>query len=370
MNPIVYAMPIFALSILGEAWLARRRKLATYDIPDAITSLHFGILSQISGSFMGLLNFGIYAWVFEHFRGTTLPSNQLWVWLFALLSYDFLYYWVHRAGHEVNLFWAAHQVHHSSEYYNLSTALRQTSTGALVVWVFYLPMALIGIPPLIFAAVALIDLLYQYWVHTELIRKLGWADRIFVTPSNHRVHHGQNDYCIDRNYGGLFIIWDRLFGTYTEERDDEPVVYGIRKPLASYNPVYGNLHIYGEIWRASRTANNVRAALSIWFAPPAGWNTALPHLDVTQLTRYDKQTPRLIRQYALFQYALLLLLVVHFIMASPTFTLSMRVLYALLLVGSALSLSWLLEGRSFARKLEAVRIVLLVGLGFWLINMP
>ncbi|NDD75452.1 MAG: sterol desaturase family protein, partial [Gammaproteobacteria bacterium] len=229
MNPIVYAIPVFMLTILAEAWIAQRRDIRAYDIADAITSLHFGVLSQVSSAFTKVFAFGIYVWVFESARLFTLPSDEVWVWVAALVAYDFLYYWVHRAGHEVNLVWASHQVHHSSEWYNLSTALRQTSTGALFVWPLYLPMAVLGVPPLVFGAVALIDLLYQYWVHTELVGKLGWLDRVFVTPSNHRVHHGQNDWCIDRNYGGILILWDRLFGTFAEERDDERVVYGIRK---------------------------------------------------------------------------------------------------------------------------------------------
>ncbi|MEN9790006.1 MAG: hypothetical protein RLZZ473_2070, partial [Pseudomonadota bacterium] len=239
MNPIVYAIPVFMITIALEAWLAHRRRIATYDVADAITSLHFGVLSQVSAVFVRALTLGVYVLVFEHLRWFTLPVDSVWVWLGALIAYDFIYYSVHRFGHETHLMWAAHQVHHSSEYFNLSTALRQTSTGAFASFPFYLPMALLGVPPMVFGAVALIDLLYQYWVHTELVRKLGWADRVFVTPSNHRVHHGQNDYCIDRNYGGIFILWDRLFGTFVEERDDEPVIYGIRKPLASYNPLWG-----------------------------------------------------------------------------------------------------------------------------------
>jgi alkylglycerol monooxygenase len=139
--------------------------------------------------------------------------------------YDFFYYWKHRANHEVRIMWAGHITHHNSEFFNLSTALRQSSTTFFFDWIFYLPMAVVGVPPAMFVGVALIDLLYQYWVHTELVGKLGWFDRVFVSPSNHRVHHGQNDYCLDKNYGGILILWDRLFGTFEDERD-EPISYG------------------------------------------------------------------------------------------------------------------------------------------------
>jgi hypothetical protein len=189
-------------------------------------------------------------------------------------------------GHEVNVLWASHVVHHSSEYYNLSTALRQTSSGWLFGWIFYLPMAVAGVPPIMFVTVGLIDLLYQYWVHTELVGRMGWFDRVFVSPSNHRVHHGQNDYCIDKNYGGILIVWDRLFGTFVDEREGEKIHYGIRKPLRSFNPVWGNLHYYADLWRASCVAVGWRAKLGVWLAPPGGWNVPLEHFDGAHFVRY------------------------------------------------------------------------------------
>ena len=194
MNPIVYAIPVFMLTILLEAWVARRRGVAVYDIPDAITSLHHGLLSQVTNAFTKIATLGIYIAVYEAYRFTEWSMSSIPLWILALVLYDLCYYWAHRMYHEVNVMWASHVVHHSSEYYNLSTALRQTSTGALFGWVFYLPLAVLGIPWQMLVIVGLIDLLYQYWVHTELIGRMGVLDRILVTPRNHRVHHGQNDY--------------------------------------------------------------------------------------------------------------------------------------------------------------------------------
>ena len=356
MNPIVYAIPVFMLTILAEAWIAQRRDVRTYDIADAITSLHFGVLSQVSGAFTKVFTFGIYVWVFESARLFTLPSDAVWVWFAALLAYDFLYYWVHRAGHEVNLVWASHQVHHSSEWYNLSTALRQTSTGALFVWPLYLPMAVLGVPPLVFGAVALIDLLYQYWVHTELVGKLGWLDRVFVTPSNHRVHHGQNDWCIDRNYGGILILWDRLFGTFAEERDDERVVYGIRKPLASYDPLWGNLHVYREVWRAARAEPTWRRAIRRWIAKPAG-DTPLPHLDPDSVRRFAPSNSPATLGYATLQYALLVPIVTHFIAVAPSLSPVARTTYALVILASAVGIGGWLEGEANSVIREALRVI-------------
>lgn len=357
MNPIVYAIPVFMLSILVEAGLARRRSLPVYDIPDALTSLHFGVLSQVTGAFTRALTVGVYVLVYEQYRALALPADSLWVLLLAVVLYDFIYYWVHRFGHEVNLMWAAHQVHHSSEYYNLSTALRQSSTGALLGWPFYLVMAVIGVPPPVFVGAALIDLLYQYWVHTELVGKLGWLDRVLVTPSNHRVHHGQNDYCIDKNYGGILILWDRLFGTFAEERDGEKIVYGVRKPLASYNPLWGNFNVYRDIWQAARQAHGWRQQLAVLFAPPGGWEQPLPHLDVSTCQRFDRRTPTAWRGYGVLHFALMVMYVSHFVAVALALDGLHRFGYAALILFAAVTLAALLERKPAAVRWEQLRLL-------------
>ena len=359
MNPIVYAIPVFMLTILIEAWVAKRRAVAVYDIPDAITSLHHGVISQIIGLFLKVLTLGIYVATYDAYRAVTLPADSLWVWIFAVIAYDFLYYWNHRLGHEVNVLWASHVVHHSSEYYNLSTALRQTSTGGLLGWAFYLPLAVAGVPPTVFIGAALIDLLYQYWVHTELVGKLGWFDRVFCSPSNHRVHHGQNDYCIDKNYGGILILWDRWFGTFEEERDEEKVTFGIRSPLASFNPVWGNLHYYAELWRQSCAARGWRSKAGVWLAPPGGWDVPLPHFEARSFTRFSTATPPTVRRYAAVQYALSVPFVTDLIARFPQLDQGQQLAYASGILLTAVSLGALLEGRELARRLEQVRVVAL-----------
>ena len=181
---MLFAIPGFFILMgleLLAAWIMKRR---VYRLNDAINSIGLGVLSQIVGVFAKVLTIGIYAWVVQRVALFDLPMDQAWVWISALVLYDFCYYWLHRMGHEVNVLWAAHVVHHQSERYNLSTALRQTGSGVLLGWMFYLPMALLGYPVEVFAVVAVIDLLYQYWIHTELIGKLGWFDRVFASPSN------------------------------------------------------------------------------------------------------------------------------------------------------------------------------------------
>jgi alkylglycerol monooxygenase len=267
---IVLALPVFVLLIAIEFAVGLRRGRNTYRLADALNSIGLGILSQLAGVFSKLMAIGIYAAVFARFALWPLPLESPWVWALALLLYDMCYYWLHRAGHRCALFWAAHAVHHQSEDYNLSTALRQTSSGWIAGWLFYLPLAVLGIPPLVFAVVALVDLLYQFWVHTQQIGKLGWFDRWFCSPSNHRVHHAVNDRYLDRNYGGILIVWDRLFGSFVEEDEAEPCVYGTRSPLRSWNPLWANLQVYADLLRDSWHARRWADKLRVWIAPP-GW---------------------------------------------------------------------------------------------------
>ncbi|OYU98881.1 MAG: hypothetical protein CFE45_14845 [Burkholderiales bacterium PBB5] len=196
-------------------------------------------------------------------------------------------------------------------------------------------MALAGVPPLVFAVVGLVDLLYQFWVHTQLVGRLGWFDRVFVSPSNHRVHHGQNDYCIDRNYGGILVVWDRLFGTFVEERDDEPVVYGIRGALRSWNPLWANLHGYAQIARGMAAAPRWIDKLRLPFKPPgwappgaagvsvkAGW-------DAAHFERYAPALPSVLAGNALLQLAVLLAFSLHFLLVAPQAGLALGAAYAL-----------------------------------------
>ncbi|MDO8286001.1 MAG: lysoplasmalogenase family protein [Rhodoferax sp.] len=276
---IVFAAPVFFLLIALEfAWsrLSTSRTIGQtpYRLSDSINSISLGMLSQLLGVLGKLLIVGIYAAVFD--AVALYPRPEFWgTWygvLLALIFYDLCYYWYHRAGHVVALFWAAHVVHHQSQHYNLSTALRQTSSGMLLSWMFYLPMAVAGVPPTVFGIVLLIDLLYQFWVHTEQVGKLGWFDRVFCSPSNHRVHHAVNDGYLDKNYGGILVLWDRLFGSFQEEKDDVPCVYGTRAPLNSWDPLWANLEVYATLARESWRTPDWGDKLRIWFKPP-GWQS-------------------------------------------------------------------------------------------------
>ena len=363
LNPIVYAIPVFLATIFIEAGFAWWRKAKVFDLADSLTSLHFGVMSQLAGAVTKFAAFGIYVLVFDHLRVTTWSMNSLVAWTAALILYDFCYYWLHRMGHEVGVLWAAHVVHHSSEYYNLTTALRQTSSGALLGWIFYLPMAVMGVPPLMFVTVGLIDLLYQYWVHTELVGRLGPLDRILVTPSNHRVHHGQNDYCIDRNYGGILILWDRLFGTFVEEREGEPVVYGVRKPLASYNPIWGNLHFYSDLWDAVKRERGLFAKIGVLLAPPGGrgHDPTKDGFDPQAFKRYATAPTPATLAYVVFQYALINIELVLLLIALPRMSGVEATCDGLFMVATMTAQGGLLEGRIWGKRLEQARLFIGAG---------
>ena len=309
MNYVLYAVPFFFLLIALELVADRWRGTSTYRLADAVNSLSAGVLSTTVGLLTKVVGLLTYTFAWQHWGMLDLSAQDLSVWIFAFVFYDFCYYWNHRLGHERNVLWAAHSVHHQSEEYNLSTALRQTSTGWIFGWIFYLPMALLGVPPVVFLTVAALNLLYQFWVHTCHVPKLGWFEWFFVSPSNHRAHHAQNAVYMDRNYGGVFIVWDRLFGTFQEELDEEPVVFGVTTPLASWNPIWANLQFYAVLWHDAARAGSWWDKCRIWFMR-TGWRPAdvaanypLAKAELAAFEKYHVPLPRAAQVYAVLQFA-------------------------------------------------------------------
>ena len=359
---ITYAAPVFVILILLEMLVSHLRGSANFFFSDTINSMGLGMMYQVTSAFAKVVSIGIYAWVFHHYAVFKLPQTW-WMWALGLLLYDFLYYWLHRKGHEVAILWAAHVVHHQSERYNLTTALRQTSSGVLLSWIFYLPMAVLGVPVEMFIALSLIDLLYQFWVHTELIGKLGWFDRVFVSPSNHRVHHATNDIYLDKNYGGILILWDRLFGTFMEEMDEHKVVYGTRSPLRSWNPIKANLEVYQKLIEDAGHARHWKDKILIWLRHP-GWQP----LDVAQKyphapfelhrPRYEPALPSGWKMYCLFQFTVILLILPHFLAVNSVISFEHCLLYAGWLCAGLIILGGLTERRTGYLWLEALRLLL------------
>ncbi|XP_023249207.1 alkylglycerol monooxygenase [Seriola lalandi dorsalis] len=261
------ATPVFVGLIVLELVVSLLKTGApAVTVSDGLTSISSGMISRLPLLLMRSCELTAYMYVWDRYRLVELPWDSAWTWWFTFLGVDFCYYWLHRLAHEVSFLWAAHQVHHSSEYYNLTTALRQSATQQFASWIFYLPVAL-AVPPSIFAVHIQLNLLYQFWIHTELIRDLGPLEWVFNTPKHHRVHHGRNLYCIDKNYGGILIIWDRLFGTFAVETDK--VVYGLVSPIRTFEIVYIQLHYYLYLWRRSNTYKTISNKLSTFIKGPS-----------------------------------------------------------------------------------------------------
>ncbi len=372
-NVVLFALPVFLILMAAEWLYGHLRGRPTYRFADTMSSLGQGVLSQCVACCTQLFQIGLYSLVFHALGSRSAASSRWWAspwgWVGAILLFDFCDYWLHRAGHEINVLWAAHVPHHQSQAFNLSTALRQESLVGLAGWVFYLPMALIGVPPLQFAVAGWVVLLYQFWIHTEHIGKLGWFDRVFSSPSNHRVHHAINPRYINRNYGGMLVIWDRLFGTFEEE--SEPCVYGTQAPLASCDPLKAVFHVYAALARDAIHTRRWRDRLRLWFMP-TGWRPAdLPQpadpalFSPAAVPHYDPPVNRAGKVAAVFALLCSLGLTGGLLVAFETMSALAAEVLAASIAGVLWCLGALLERRmSLPAALTAV-ITVTAGEGWW-----
>lgn len=265
-NFLILASPLFLLLIIGEYLLSRYKNKALYQLNDTVNNFSSGILEELGAlPIKGLIILGYY-YVYEHHALFQLPADSILTWVALWLAVDFCYYWFHRSSHRCSFFWIGHSVHHQSEHYNLSVALRQGYLQTLTSWLFYLPLAFIGFSTTMFISVAALNTIYQFWIHTALINKMGWLEKVLNTPSHHRVHHGKNRQYIDKNYAGSLIIWDKLFGTF--EPENERVEYGVTEPLDSWNPFHANIKVIKDlIWYGSQLKSKL-SLFKAFFMPP------------------------------------------------------------------------------------------------------
>lgn len=266
LKPTIIAIPFFALLIAIETYFAVRKE-ENYDRKDVWTNIILGFGSVAWGILFGLFTGFFYNSLYE-IAPYKMPLDTWWAWTILLFADDFAYYWFHRISHEVRFFWNFHVVHHSSNQYNLSVAVRQSWFSGIAHWVFYLPIALLGFPLWAFTAMHGFNLIYQFWIHTKVIKKMpAWFEYIFNTPSHHRVHHGVNNPYLDKNYGGIFIFFDRIFGSFVEETEE--VRYGIIKPIEGYNWLWINSHAWAEMFEAMKTKKTLTGKLRCIFGAPA-----------------------------------------------------------------------------------------------------
>ncbi|MFD1216868.1 sterol desaturase family protein [Microbulbifer celer] len=372
MSLVTLAIPFFLLAVLVELALDRWRGWGLYRLNDALGSLSAGILSRILGlirvGILMLLYIPLYQWLEPTYRqlGLTWSLDNPWHLVLAVIAYDFCYYWKHRISHEINIFWAEHLVHHQSEDYNLTTALRQSSDLVPLGWIFYLPLLLIGMPPEVLITAGAIDLIYQFWVHTQKFPKVQWMEWILVTPSNHRVHHAQNRVYVDRNYGGVLIVWDRLFGTYQEELEHEPCIYGVRKPLNTFDPLAANLQHFKRMWLDAVYTKSWKEKFTLWFRAtgyrPADAEADLPYpsCNLDHFRRYDPRLTPGPRYYALAQHLCYSAATLALLWSSKNLDYgTVALIVAMLVIGLVIN-GRILDGEARTRGWEQARLVLLV----------
>ena len=359
-NYIALAIPFFFLLIGVELLVARVMKRKVYRLNDSINDLSCGVIQRLIVLFCAAFMIASYLAIYEQARLFSLSASSPWVWVVAFFATDFIYYWFHRFSHEVNFLWAAHVVHHQSEEYNLSVALRQSAFQPFFSSVFYWPLALVGLPPLVFLTVSAFNTLYQFWIHTRIIGKLGPLESVLMTPSHHRVHHGRNPKYVDRNHGGNLIIWDKLFGTFQAE-EEEPT-YGITKPLATWNPIWANLATWSDLLEAARRTRAWRDKLLMFLKPP-GWHPAdlggfEPAPDISGKEEpYDPVVSTSLAWYLFLQFAIVIAATTVFIFQAANLPQTTKLLSAAMVIVSLVVFGGLLERRKWAFVLEALRLL-------------
>ncbi|SFH50030.1 sterol desaturase family protein [Pedobacter insulae] len=357
---IALSVPVFFILIGIELAYAFWKKLKYYRFNDSISNLSQGIGSQITGLFMKTALFFGYKYIFENWRLFDLPTT-IWVWIILFIGVDFFYYWFHRMSHQVNALWAAHIVHHQSEEYNLTVALRQSWFQSWFAWVFYLPLALIGFDPIMFVTLSAFNTLYQFWIHTRTIKSMGFLEYILNTPSHHRVHHGSNPKYIDKNHAGSLIIWDKLFGTF--QKEEEEVYYGITTPLASWNPVWANFHYWVELWHTARKSTRLIDKISVFIKPPGWYPESLggfksaPDIDVANYRKYDDNYHSHIILYVLFQFLVALASGSALLFLNAKMNLSDLTHASIFTIFTLLTCGALLEQKKWLRSFELIRLI-------------
>lgn len=373
---LVYAMPIFLVLIVIEKLYGYYKGEDTAPLMDSVSSISSGMvnsLKDVLGLSITLLS---YEWMSNHlalFRQEVSIASVL----IAFIVIDFYGYWSHRLSHQINFLWNKHAIHHSSEEFNLSCALRQSISSFVNLFTFLLlPAAIVGVPAKVIAITLPIHLFLQFWYHTKHIKKMGILEKIIVTPSHHRVHHAINPEYMDKNHGQIFIFWDKLFGTFQEELDDVPAVFGITRPAQTWNPFRINFqHLWlliSDAWRAE----NWKDKLTIWFQPtgwrPANFEEKYPVAKITnvyQFTKYGSQHSKLLLYWSLFQLFLTLGLVSILYLSIANLSLENIFIYAFFIFISVYSYTELMDTNKYAMLWETIRftygIGVVVTLGNW-----
>ena len=365
---LVIAMPLFLLLVLFEKWYGWRKGNDTVRTMDMISSLSSGVTNStkdVLGLSLAIIS---YSWLVEHLTIYQVKSSWM-LYVIAFLALDFAGYWVHRLAHTVNFFWNNHIVHHSSEEFNLACALRQSISVYFRIYAFLLiPAAMFGVPQQVIAVVAPLHLFAQFWYHTQHIHKMGWLEYIIVTPAHHRVHHAINPEYLDKNYGQIFIFWDRMFGSFKEETPEITAVYGVTRPVRTWNPIKIN---FMHLWLLMKDAWHTQSwkdKLRVWLMP-LGWRPAdvvekypvYKIEDVYHFEKYDTPAPKGMIIYLWIQLFCLLLIVSYLFGNVASIGLTNMMYYGLFVFAQVYALTEFMDRNPRALIYEIVKNVICVG---------
>ncbi|WP_028295425.1 sterol desaturase family protein [Olivibacter sitiensis] len=358
LNYIALGIPAILLIIWIEYFYSKKaNKVGVFKYESTVANLSVGIADRLFDLFFSAIFYSVYYYVYEHFHLFEI-GKQWYVWIFLLLATDLVWYWYHRLGHEINFFWAAHIVHHQSEEFNYSAAARITLFQAFIRTVFWSILPLVGFHPDMVIPILLLHGVYSFFTHTRMIGKLGWIEKIMVTPSHHRVHHAANEKYLDKNYGDIFIFWDKLFGTYVEE-EEEPT-YGIVHPLTSYGFLWAHFHYYMEIWVAMGREKKWKNKLKLLFGGPESMNPRIRPILERRLRIYQNKLPMssTYKSYINIQLALALIVLFFTVLLYKYMDGVSFVFICVLLVLTLINCGALLDHKSYAYYIELTRMFL------------
>lgn len=360
MNVYVFITPLVLVLLLAEIAVCLKRRNGYYNFQDTVANLATGIGNQCVNLAVALFVYKFYGWLYQ-FAPWQIPATWYNL-LILLILQDFIFYWFHRTGHSINIFWAAHMPHHSSEEMNLSVGIRASFTQRLFQFLFFdWILVLIGFSPEMVYSVAAVHLFLAYWHHTRLIHKMGWLEKWFVTPSHHRVHHGVNDQYLDKNFSEFLIVWDKWFGTFEEEREE--ICYGITHPPRTWDPIAINLQFWRHLWNDAVAAPNWWDKIRLWFMPlgwrPPGVGEHLPRKGYTlaEQVKYQSAPMKESSGYLLAQIAGGLVFMFFTINQGFPFEWWERLLMSAAIFVMIVAWSGILQSRPWARALEALRLV-------------
>ncbi|MDB5226147.1 MAG: Sterol desaturase [Bacteroidota bacterium] len=361
---IVIATPVFLVMVLLEYFAMRKKNKDYYHLNDAITNLNIGVGHVVSKVVVGVFLVWMYHLVYEHARLFTIPSGVL-SFIFCLVAYDFFFYWAHRLGHRMNIFWGAHGVHHQSEYYNLAVALRQSWVHAALAFVIFLPIPFLGVDPVTFFSILSINSFYQFWIHTDVINRMPkWFEAIFNSPTHHRVHHGRDEKYIDKNHAGMFIVFDKWFGTFQEE--EETPNYGVTKPINSWNPVWANVEYYVNMVQTGKKFSSWKDKLKYIVAKP-GWQPdelggeiPIPKVEQEYKRFNSAPTNTGLSIYVLVQFAFIVIGLVSYLYHYDKLPVFYKVLGFWLVMLSTVICGAIMEQKKWVKYAEYGRLLLIL----------